>query len=595
MRRPREREFLAGYRVYDRCVKVKEVTDVKPSLVMKSIRPVSLKNDYSRRAMCSVSLGCQLKQACPPKPDKDGLSLARGLQARLGWQPKPMPRALKRKIKFFVSTWCKKNLAPIAKEELLTFDGWINKIIINKTYPASRIKELKQVWQDHLPYVNPDGTLKDNINKKLRYRWFSCKSFVKEEHYAVPGWKHPRAINSRSDFFKCLVGPYFDRVSEAVFKWAPEGGPSPFIKYVPVRDRPYVVKSHLERHGAKYRCTDFSSYEAHFTKEMMEICEFELYKWMASRNAYCMRVVHLLETVLQGKNIMDFKWFKVAVDATRMSGEMNTSLGNGFSNLMIQLFIVHCKNKHAVWKGFVEGDDALATIDPPDASPEVADYEALGMNMKEVLSFDDLGEAGFCGMLFSPDDPNLTVVTDVKKVLAKTGWSNMQYVQSNNRTLNALLRNRAYSIAYSYAGCPILDRFGQYLLRCTNEDIVKQKQLIDRMDNWERQQMLLLMSSPVEPREPHRSTRELVERLYGITIDVQEKIECYFDGLLTLQPIDVELDWPDSWVTFRREYTMFVRDDYNCVSEIGNRQRAERMVDDMVQLSPTFSKLQGGW
>lgn len=563
---------------------------------MKNISEPKFLADFDRRAATSRSLGCQVLQACPPKPDKDPVSLACGLQARLGWQPGDMTRIQKRKIKRFVSTWCKKNLKPIAQEEVISFDGWIAKLVEHKTYPAARIRELKQVWQDHAQFINPDGTLKDwaSLTKKNKRKWFKCKSFIKEEHYAVEGWKHPRAINSRSDFFKCLVGPYFDRIADTVFGWAPKNGPSPFIKYVPVRDRPNVVKTHLMRDGARYRCTDFSSFEAHFTKQLMEIIEFELYKWMSSKNVYMQRILGVISKVLMGVNFLQFKWFGVSVDATRMSGEMNTSLGNGFSNLMMCLFLTFDSDPKAVWKGFVEGDDAVFTVDPPESAPTVDKYEEYGFNMKEVLSFKDLGEAGFCGMLFHPDDPKSTVVTDIKKVLGKTGWTSMQYVNSGPKVLNSLLRNKAHSLVNSYAGCPILQEFGHYLLRVTVEDKYMEDRLMDQMGWWERTQLLYAIKYPIQPYKPHHLVRELVERLYGITVSVQIEIEEMLRNKTKLEPLDLpQIIWPKSWIDYRTYYTMRIRDSYNCIFEVGKLDRAIANVDMLASKAQSFAKLRG--
>ena len=42
-----------------------------------------------------------------------------------------------------------------------------------------------------------------------------------------------------------------------------------------------------------------------------------------------------MREVIQGENRVFSKWFSGSVFARRMSGEMNTSLGNGFANLMM--------------------------------------------------------------------------------------------------------------------------------------------------------------------------------------------------------------------------------------------------------------------
>lgn len=570
---------------------VKETGPVKKDLTLKKIFK-DFDVEFNRRPPVGVSLGCDVKGVCPPKPDRDPVSMASGLQTRLGFQPGKMSRKDKRLLKRFTSTWCKKNLRPIRSDEHISFDAWMDKLALNKTYSNSRLQELRNVWESAGDLLQPDGNLKpqSQIPKKTWKKIIACKSFMKEEHY--PGWKHPRAINSRSDLFKCLVGPMFDRVADEVFHYREdENSPSPFIKLVPVRDRPIVVKTHLYRDRAKYLVTDYSSFEAHFTKELMQIVEFELYKYMVKDHPAGDQFLSLISSFL-GINQMIFKAFALSVKATRMSGEMNTSLGNGFSNMILALFLTWKNNPKAKLKGFFEGDDALFTVTPHSAAPSAKDYQNMGFNMKEVLEFDDLGEASFCGMLFNPEDPDLTIVTDPLKVIAKTGWGGQKYVRAKPRVLNALLRNKGYSVAYSYSGCPILDSFGQYILRATRADAEQEKKLRKHAGWWERHQWQLIDKDQLCSKPPRDLTRELVERLYGITVKVQLEVEAYFDSLSTVCELELpQLSWERSWLEYSAAYTVEMDDSQNCVMNYHINTKARKLIEKMSEQSPSFSKM----
>jgi hypothetical protein len=585
--------YLAGYRVTDPGVRVKEIGEVKPSLKITKIHPPA-KTMQRKRVPQSVSLGCHVEGAVPPKPDPDPISLACGLQARLGWQRKPLSRFEKRKLKRFVHKWVRKNLKPIDPTTDLSFETWIASQRAKGTYSSARCDELEEVWELHRHYIDGTGQVRDwsKVPNKMRRKIMKCKSFCKEEHYE--GWKHPRAINSRSDFFKCLVGPIFEKIGDAVFHYSAPGEPSPFIKLVPVRDRPQVVKTHLQEDGAEYNVTDYSSFEAHFDEEFLAIIEFELYKWMTSRLGE--KGQHFMMTIdiaFTNQNQMTFKAFTSFVRATRMSGEMNTSLGNGFANMILAEYLVWCKDPNAKLKGFFEGDDGLFTVTPKSAAPTAADYQRLGCNMKEVLIFTDLGEASFCGMLFHPEDPDLTVVTNPLKVLAKTGWGSRKYVNANARTRNALLRNKGYSVAHCYRGCPILDSFGAYLLRVTYDDKDRIERLVQNFSWWERNQLIDRSSATDQLRKtPHRLTRELVERLYGITEAVQLEVEDYLDSLDSLQPLRLDmLAWPKEWTEYYTTYAMPFPDDYNCIGEHGIHARELQAVKDLASKNPTFGLL----
>lgn len=557
--------------------------DVDPTLVMKKLHTAGATQLLADRPALGRTLGCDVAQAVPPKPDHDPISMACGLQKRVGWNRPPMTRAVKKRFKKFVHRRVREMFKPLKVHEVLSPEAWIDKQERNGTYTPSRCRELRQVWEDHRELVNDKGQIVDwlTIPRRKRKRILRCKSFQKEEHY--PGYKFPRSINSRSDFFKVLVGPIFDAMGNKVFHYKKGTDPSPFIKLVPVRDRPLVVKTHLYKDGAKYYVTDASSFEAHFDPQMMGACEFELYKWLASGLPYGNLVIDTLTHALLGTNELTFKEFTMTILGKRMSGEMNTSLGNGFSNLMFTEFVVWARDPNAVVKGFFEGDDGLFTVDPPTSSPTAADYQSLGINMKQLEVHDDLGEASFCGMLFHPEDPELTVVTDPLKVLAKTGWTSQKYVNSSQRTRNALLRCKAYSIAYCYAGCPILDSFGQYLLRSTLPDPEKETQIVRDLGWWERTMAGMIDKDQMLSKEPHRLTRELVDRLYNISPTVQTQVETYLNELTTIQQLDLPmLSWPKDWMHYSQNYVVPYNDKHNCVSEVGKRAR---MIDSVAELA----------
>jgi len=330
------------------------------------------------------------------------------------------------------------------------------------------------------------------------------------------------------------------------------------------------------------------------TRNFLEVIEFELYKYMVSelgdRGKAFFSTIDLAFTK---DNYMVFKAFVAYVRATRMSGEMNTSLGNGFSNLVLANYLVWCKDPNAKLKGFFEGDDALFTVHPKAATPTAADYQRLGCNMKEVMKFTDLGEASFCGMLFHPEDPDLTVVTNPLKVLAKTGWGSRKYVNANSRTKNALLRNKGYSVAHCYRGCPILDSFGAYLLRVTYEDKEKEEHLVNNSSWWERNQLRVNRTEVSHlGKTPHRLTRELVERLYGIDEGTQLAVENYLDNLTELVPLEIELlNWPKVWTDYYDNYTMKYADKNNCIYEVGVSDREKSAVNQLASKNATFGKL----
>jgi len=232
-----------------------------------------------------------------------------------------------------------------------------------------------------------------------------------------------------------------------------------------------------------------------------------------------------------------------------MSGEMNTSLGNGFTNLMMLLFLAYKKGCTDV-KCVVEGDDSAARFTGP--RPTAEDFAQLGMKCK-VEFHENIETMSFCGLVF--DDQDLINVTDPREVLATFGWTSSRYLRSNHITLKKLLRCKALSLAHQYPGCPIISSLAQYGLRVTRG--IDVRHFIREKGNfslWEREQLLeaLKDEKKIQIIKPPSNTRMLVERLYNVTVPQQLKLEAYLDSLVDLRPIplgefifNAPADWED--------------------------------------------------
>ncbi len=67
----------------------------------------------------------------------------------------------------------------------------------------------------------------------------------------------------------------FHRIEKALFQL------DPFIKKIPVPERGKYIYSMLYEPGAKYYASDYTAFETHFTADLMDAVEFELYRYMA--------------------------------------------------------------------------------------------------------------------------------------------------------------------------------------------------------------------------------------------------------------------------------------------------------------------------
>ena len=258
-----------------------------------------------------------------------------------------------------------------------------------------------------------------------------------------------------------------------------------------------------------------------------------------------------------------------------MSGEMNTSLSNGFANLMVQCFMTWLRlygvkvryrwysRAYLVRRFYkfkrgvdlrirVEGDDGIMkTRDGKFSPPE--DYALLGFSIK-IQIHPDPARASFCGIVYHPDE--CINVTDPREVLCQFGWASQRYSKAGKKNLMALLRCKALCYLHQYPGCPIIQELALYGLRMTaGYDVKSFMERTRGMSMWEREQVLAAVEARPVSQLVGTATRALVEDLYGVSIEVQLRLESYLRNMNELKPLIIDLiDWPSAWVEYFNEY-----------------------------------------
>jgi len=378
--------------------------------------------------------------------------------------------------------------------------------------------------------------------KKAKFR--NCKSFTKLESYL--GYKYARAINARPDLFKVLTGRYFKYVEKKLFSL------DPFIKKIPVEDRPSFIMSRLYSEGASYAATDYTSFESHFSREIMAALEFNLYGSVLKNmhDEHMGYVPRFLFWLLAGTNRCIFSnGIAVSVSATRMSGEMNTSLGNSFSNWILMKFISE-KHNLLLIDLVIEGDDCLASFH--GNVPESWMFLELGFEIKVEL-FEDIGRASFCGLLF--DSFELDLVQNPIKFILNLGWFDPIYTNASPLTRQRLLYGKCLGTLAQLPNCPMISKLCHRVV--TLLSYIKCPKLPNTLSSYEREEKLRLLGKVkvAEPLVKH-GTRLLVSEVFGLPESFQvlfeEWVEGWDGGDILFPPlIDfVEADHLDYWDRF---------------------------------------------
>lgn len=379
-----------------------------------------------------------------------------------------------------------------------------------KEFVAGEVKKLPSVlpldFEDWLASTSYNEERKEQLREQHRLlrggrpsRKISSHidTFIKSEFY--PTWKFPRHINSRHDAFKAFSGPAFKAVENVVYHLVPA-----FIKHVPVPERPAAILE-LKRHGRHYYQTDFEAFESHFDPKLMNICECALYRHVLKNFKH----IDFICDVITGINKMRTRTgFRAEVKGRRMSGDMCTSLGNGWTNYMLAKFLCHLQNKELY--GFVEGDDGLFSTEAV-LTKEL--YARLGFTIK-LEEIPDPTIGSFCGMIFTEHGE---ILRDPRRFLQGFGWT-LSFLYAGESIQSELLRAKALSALYETPQCPIVAPMAWKALELTNG--AKPRFIEDGYHEYKR-----IDVSALEPFHPSPEIRQLMFQLFGCTIDQQLAVE----------------------------------------------------------------------
>jgi hypothetical protein len=464
-----------------------------------------------------------------PRPDTgDQMSLKQGAKKRLVHDRPKMKSRPKRLLRRHVARMIRKLFHPLQGSDVLTFEEWLEQ----SNYPEWRKKQLRECM----------SALEQG--KVQEHKIWEAKMFAKDEFYLE--YKYHRTINARSDYIKCIIGRFAASIEHQVFKHPA------FIKKVPRSEWPEYITGRCSGRQHGY-ASDYSSFEASFVEEVMKCCEMQLYTYML-KNVWTQEVNQRFK-MLAGWNNITAKAFFVKLLARRLSGEMVTSLGNGFSNLMVNTFVLKqkgCRNVSCV----VEGDDGLFMFDGPMPTPK--DFEDLGFVIK-LTPVQTLSDASFCGVVFDPEDR--AALADPYKTLATCSWVEAKYGESSKKNRQLLAHVKGLSLLAQYPGCPVLQSVALWMLRVngfqpSQRDAVLSYAYANSRDWWQREVLRQVRKSPFVPKRVGQGSRSVIERVYGMSVSKQVELEALFDsatGSVDLSTVD---GLPELYKQHWRRYTV---------------------------------------
>jgi len=418
-------------------------------------------------------------------------------------------------------------------DDLLTFEEWLSTRPYNEHRKnESRAARSKVGELESVDLVNIRGKARRELLKKVR----KIQSFVKTEFRNGcftddDEFKEPRGIHAACDLYKARVGPAVGSMEGVVYK----------LQWLIKHDNPLdkLLKMEGLDHNAKFiLSTDYTKFENSFKREIQDACEFQLYKHLLARHPNEFAWLQLQSSDFTAK----YKHVLASSTAVRMSGEMTTSLGNSFSNLMLMMFALYKVGAdHMKISGVFEGDDGLTCT---DVMPDTSVWNDLGFIVKLKVE-ESVQSASFCGHVY--DRCERVLVADPLYHLAKAGYTT-KAVSAGKETRDKLTAASGFALLASYASNPILGKLGERMLRSTP---TTERQYLAwfahsaLFDSYERANMRQALKH--HAIDPSPRSRAIVATVFGVPVDVQLLIEREIDS--GSGPIDSE--------QIRMIYTMF--------------------------------------
>lgn len=354
----------------------------------------------------------------------------------------------------------------------------------------------------------------------LRFCDYYGECFVKREFYPEP--KCLRFINSRSDTFKAVIGPYIHMIEKQVYQdiHFVKGTRIDLLptKLVELKKWDYILE------------TDYSSFESSFSWEYVQAVELPFFRYFLKNNPLVLSIVEHAYMLNNRERVqkMFSKEFDLRLTGCRLSGELWTSLCNGYSNLMNMLYL--CETKGIDCQGFIEGDDGLFGMSSPSLTKE--DFGNLGFSIK-MEYVHQVQDTTFCGNTFS--DTSLKLLVNPENI-GRLFWTcTAKYLKAKSSVLASLFKSKAASLYVTGRFTPIAGHLA-YKLLTRSENV----SFLEPEGYW-RHDMLDIFHK-IDCCEPTISydDRCLYSSKFGLPISEQIMIEKY---IMSITP-DQELSIP---------------------------------------------------
>lgn len=282
----------------------------------------------------------------------------------------------------------------------------------------------------------------------------AVRMFLKDDKYVDGEFKEPRCIQYRSKRYHLRLGSYLAPIEHAFYGVLGPAGVPVCAKARNTFDRAADLRVMWDAHNSPVAILlDHSKFDAHVSPELLRV-EHAFYSLLVPEE----KLARLLEMqrVNRGRTATGTSY---SVKATRMSGDVNTGLGNSVLNYgMIRAWLDAYGVSADV---YVDGDDSVVVMSRVDLHlVDPTTFARFGMETKVDYAY-QFEEVDFCQCRPVETVSGWRMVRNPTRVVSRAPWTTRQYPEV---AYLRLIRTIGWCELACNGGVPILQAYAKWFM-----------------------------------------------------------------------------------------------------------------------------------
>lgn len=350
----------------------------------------------------------------------------------------------------------------------------------------------------------------------LQKRDATIRMFLKDDKYTIERAtaKAPRCIQYRSKRYCVELGRYLKPIEHEAYRMLDVDGTYAIAKAANSWDRARVLRQKWQSFAQPYALLlDHSNFDAHCSSSLLRV-EHEYYLQCYPGRSDHRYLSRMLAWQLKNRGYTK-NGTKYYTPGTRMSGDMNTALGNSILNYsMLRDYLDQAGVRGSI---YVDGDDSVVIIDRRQLCklPGVEWFLQYGMETKLEFA-DSFSQIEFCQTRPVNINGRWRMTRNWERALSRDLWTTKV---RDRRAWPSMLSSIGMCNLACSQGVPILQAFAVAIMARGNGKLLR------TIDEYYRAKLERPVWNKLQPEVISDRTRQSFEHAWGVSPEQQKELE----------------------------------------------------------------------